>query len=156
MADENDPDYKLVRVRIMKWESYRSTEKAPGRYANLKFDLYVVRNPKKYPENYAVIPADLIDDRDEINAAVEHYFLCRAWIGNGEFSAAQMSAMVGVYNLGKRIGITPRNNPDNPTTPPSDLQKYFQQRGIDDGITDAKLYGTGAPPFSIKAPPKYF
>lgn len=145
--DVNAANYKLVRARIMKWEDYRSKIAAPGLYVTLMRDLYNVRNDK------GSYPVGLADPDDTINAAVEHYFLCRAWIGNGWFPAWQVELMVSIYNTGKDWGVTPQHNPKKPLTPPSEMQKYFQQRGISDGIDDSILYGT-----KIYAPqkPEYY
>lgn len=158
MSDEDSdgPDYRLVWSRIAQWTTYRSQIGEPKRYMTLKNDLWVVRNPEKDQYAYSILPAELIDSRDEINASVEHYFLCRAWVGNGVYSAAQLSAMNFIYNTGKSIGITPRSNPNHPVTPASDMQKYFQRRGIDDGISDGIIYGTKAGSFSLRLPPTYW
>lgn len=157
-GDENfdGPDYRLVWARINKWNTYQSKIDEPKRYLQLKRDLWVVRNPEKAQHEYDLLPGELIDDRDEINASVEHYFLCRAWVGNGVYSAAQMTAMNAIYNTGKSIGITPRSNPNHPVTPASDMQKYFQRRGVDDGVSDGVIYGTKAGSFSLRWPGKYW
>ena len=48
--------------------------------------------------------------RDDINASVEHYFLCCSYIASGEYPVYQVEAMVKIYNAGKSIGLTPRHN----------------------------------------------
>lgn len=159
MADDiNSDDYKTVRVRIMKWIGFRSKLKEPSRYLQLKDDLWVARNPKHKNSKGRInkIPADLIDERDYINASVEHYFICRAWVGNGVYPLSQVELMTRTYNLGKTLGLTPAANPDQPVTPPSEMQRYFQQQGMYDGSNDADTYGTGASPFSWSLPPLYY
>jgi hypothetical protein len=55
---------------------------------------------------------------------------------------------------GKSLGVTPRHNPSKPVTPPSDLQKKFQNEGIQDGERDLAASGRSAP--WITSPPKYY
>jgi hypothetical protein len=137
MSDDiNSEDYKTVRREIAKWEKFRDAYPWPERGKILRADLYNFRNGK------GIFTPDLGDSRDYINASVEHYFLCYSYIACGEYPVYQVEAMVKIYNAGKSAGLTPRHNPDKPVTPPSDMQKYFQRCGIDDGIYDAKIYGT--------------
>ena len=137
MSDDiNDEDYKTVRREIMNWEKFRDQIEWPERGKVLRSDLYNFRNEK------GVFPAWVGHARDDINASVEHYFLCYSYIACGEYAVYQVEAMVKIYNAGKSVGLTPRHNPNKPVTPPSDMQKYFQQCGIDDGVTDAAIYGT--------------
>jgi hypothetical protein len=150
MSDDiNDERYKAVRRRIMGWETYRKKVPLPQRNMDLKDDLYAIRNGK------GIYPDGLIDADDEINAAVEHYFLCRAWVSNREYPVWQVEALVAVYNAGKDWGVTPRHNPDKPTTPASDMQKYFQRQGIIDGTDDAVLYNGGTA-WVPGIPPMYY
>lgn len=140
-----------VQELIRKWTIYRGRIIEPNRYLTLKDDLYNVRNAIP---GTIIYPNDLIDTDDEIMAAVEHYFLCRAYVGNGQYSSIQLRVMKGIYNLGKEIGITPRHNPSRPVTPPSELQTSFQDKGITDGEFDLKKSGGKSP--IIAAPPKYY
>jgi hypothetical protein len=48
--------------------------------------------------------APLGDPDDSMNVAVEHYFLCRCWVGKGVQSAWQMRAMHRIYDLGNMAG----------------------------------------------------
>lgn len=139
----------IVRSLVAAWEAYRASEAKPGRYLILKSDLYKVRNG----DPSAVFPLKLISPDNEVMAAVEHYFLCRAWVGNGIQPAWQMRAMKGIYNTGKELGVTPRHNPKIPVTPPSALQVVWQNRGIADGEADLKASGKAAP--RIGMPPTY-
>lgn len=89
----------------------------------------------------------VIDPDDAVMAAVEHYYLCRCWVGTGVQPAWQMRLMVDVYNIGKVLGVTPRHNPDNPTTPLTGAQSYAQTIGILHGEFDLALTGGTAPTF---------
>jgi hypothetical protein len=148
MPPSTDKDMTVRRL-VAAWDNYRGGQAAPGRYLTLKRDLYNVRNG----DPFASYPMTLIDPDDEVMAAVEHYFLCRAWVGNGVQPAWQMRAMKTVYNVGKELGVTPRHNPDKPVTPPSALQVAWQNRGIADGEADLKASGGSAP--LVAAPPMY-
>ena len=139
----------VVRNLIAAWEIYRGSEPKPTRYLTLKSDLYKARNG----DPAAVYPIRLISTDNEVMAAVEHYFLCRAWVGNGIQPAWQMRAMKSIYNVGKELGVTPRHNPNNPVTPPSALQVTWQNRGIADGEADLKASGKSAP--RVAMPPTY-
>ncbi len=139
-----------VNDLIGKWKSYRSGEAEPGRYDTLRQDLYNARNGKGGP-----YPPYLLDPDDEIMAAVEHYFLCRGWVGNGHFPSWQVQQMVAVYDAGKIAGITPQHNKNKPTTPFSDMQLFYQVKGIADGETDAKTYKVDVP-ILPRMPPKYY
>lgn len=138
-----------VRSLVAKWEAYRSGIPKPARYLKLKGDLYKVRNG----DPSAVYPITLINTDDEVMAAVEHYYLCRGWVGNGVQPAWQMRAMKGIYNVGKELGVTPRHNPNKPVTPPSPLQVVWQNRGITDG--EADLIDSGMTGPTVAMPPVY-
>jgi hypothetical protein len=86
-------------------------------------------------------------------ASVEHYFLCRAWVGLGVFPAWELRGLSDVYDYGKSLGVTPRHNPNKPVTPPSAIQKEFQAEGIRDGESDLSKSGKEAP--YVTNPPKY-
>lgn len=140
---------------ISRWKSYRSGIAEANRYCALKQDLYQVRNAGwKGNPPLAVWPARLIDPDDAMMAAVEHYFLCRCWIGTAQYSALQLRAMNLIYNAGKAIGVTPRHNPTKPVTPPSYLQMAAQEAGIRDGENDLRSSGKEAP--LLATPPKYY
>jgi len=101
-----------------KWTVYRGSIAEPERYSQIASDLYQVRNPGVgVNPPISFWPAHLIDPDDEIMAAVEHYFLCRDWVGNGKFPVWQVEAMRITYDLGKLLGVTPRHNKHKPTTP---------------------------------------
>lgn len=143
-----------VRLLIASWIAYRSPMSGSTLYCQLKTDLYQVRNPGfNGSPPLAVWPRYLIDTDSEVVAAVEHYFLCRCWVGTGVQPAWQMRAMRNIYDAGKHLGLTPRHNPANPMTPPSALQRTFQNEGIKDGETDRATAGISAP--MIAKPPKY-
>lgn len=152
-TDKNARD--AVRLLIGKWELYRAAVPEPERYGILKDDLYKVRNAGfnglPSPPNY---PAELVDPNDEIMACVEHYFLCRAWVGLGVMPAWELRGVRDIYDYGKSLGITPRHNPNKPVTPPSAMQKDFQAEGIRDGESDLANSGKEGP--SISAPPMYY
>jgi hypothetical protein len=139
----------IVRDYIERWKKYRETTAEPLRYMVLKKDLYDARNGSPS----AVFPMRLIHPDDEVMACVEHYFLSRAWVGNGVYPAWQMRSMTWVYNSGKELGVTPRHNPSKPVTPPSALQQKFQDEGVADGEKDLKASGGKAP--AIAPPPTY-
>lgn len=99
-------------------------------------------------------PHRLVDQDDEVMAAVEHYFLCRFWVGSGKYPAWEVRVLKNLYDAGKLLGVTPRHNPGRPVTPPSDLQKKFQNEGITDGERDLAESGNSA--HWIALPPKYY
>lgn len=136
------------------WIHHRLKIREPERYDKLREDLYAVRNGGAWR-----YPPELISPDDEVMAAVEHYFLCRGWVGNGKYSAAQMRAMAAAYGKGKESGMIPRHNPDKPVSPPSALQRDYEEKGIVEGERDASLAasrgkGTEAP--LIALPPLYY
>jgi hypothetical protein len=139
----------VVRDYIERWKKYRESTPDPQRYLQLKSDLYKVRNGS--PDG--VFPMRLIHPDDEVMACVEHYFLTRAWVGNGIQPAWQVRSMTWIYNTGKEAGVTPRHNPNKPVTPPSAVQRKFQEEGVTDGEADLKASGGVAP--RISAPPTY-
>ncbi|MFA5120139.1 hypothetical protein [Zavarzinia sp.] len=142
---------KSARVTelIEAWKTYRGGEAEPGRYDTLRQDLYNARN------GIGTYPPHLIDADDEIMAAVEHYFLCRGWVGNGHFPAWQVADLVALYDAGKLLHVTPRHNKNKPTTPISLMQVSFQNKGINDGIRDTKVYNIDTP-ILPRMPPKYY
>jgi len=140
---------------LAKWKTYESGIAEPERYCQLKSDLYQVRNAGwQGNPPISVWPADLIDPDDGMMAAVEHYFLCRCWVGNAIFPAWQLQSMNFIYNMGKIAGVTPQHNPNKPTTPLSALQMAAQLAGIRDGEKDLQKSGKSAP--VIAMPPKYY
>ncbi|SIN90435.1 hypothetical protein [Vannielia litorea] len=138
-----------VQAYISMWESYRaSTTPTTARYDQLRQDLYKVRNGK------GTYPIYLIHSDPEVMAAAEHYFLSRAWVGNGTYPAWQLRTMTWLYNTGKELGVTPQHNPNNPTTPPSAVQRHFQSQGVTDGEADLAAAGGSAP--LVASPPTYW
>lgn len=140
---------------IAKWKASRASLPEPGRYEQLARDLYQVRNPgwRGNPPLWAW-PSQLVDPNDGMMAAVEHYFLCRSWVGTGKFPAWQVQAMNVVYDTGKMLGITPRHNPNKPTSPLTALQMAAKVAGIRDGEKDLATSGGSAP--LVAMPPKYY
>jgi hypothetical protein len=140
---------------LSKWKAYRGSIVEPDRYCQIKNDLYQVRNAG-WSGNPPIStwPPTLIDPDDGMMAAVEHYFLCRCWVGTGAYPAWQMRAMNTIYDLGKIAGVTPRHNPTKPTTPPTALQMAAKEAGIRDGESDLAKSGKSAP--WVAKPPKYF
>lgn len=148
---------QTIRVNdlIAKWKVYRGSIAEPGRYCQIKTDLYQVRNAGwQGNPPISVWPAHLIDADDGMMAAVEHYFLCRCWVGNGIYPAWQLRTMNFVYDMGKLAGVTPRHNPNKPTTPLTAIQMACQEAGIRDGEADLKKSGKSAP--WVAMPPKYY
>jgi hypothetical protein len=139
----------VVRDYIERWKRYRQAIPEPKRYLQLRKDLYDARNGSPT----AVFPMTLIHPDEEVMACVEHYFLTRGWVGNGVQPAWQMRSMTSIYDAGKELGVTPRHNPNKPVTPPSAIQRKFQEEGIRDGEADLKASGGKAP--TIAKPPLY-
>jgi hypothetical protein len=150
-------EIQIVRLNALKtnWNAYHISDPAPARYCKIKDDLYKVRNAD-WNGNPPISswPAYLIDADDGIMAAVEHYFLSRCWVGNGIYPAWQVRAMTNIYDQGKAIGVTPKHNPNKPTTPLSKLQMHAQREGVQDGEKDLTTSGASAP--VITSPPKYY
>lgn len=141
-------ELKIKRL-ISNWSSHHKWD-----YCRISQDLYCVRNPsfRGCPPLMAW-PSHLLDPDPEVVSSVEHYFLCRCWVGTGMIPAWQMRAMRDIYVVGKKLGLTPRHNPNNPTQPPSMLRIRFQNQGIQDGEMDLLKSGKKAPLAAI--PPKY-
>ena len=140
---------------IAAWTAYRSGIPEPQRYCELRSNLYEVRNPEWNGNRpLSSWPSHLLDIDDSIMAAVEHYFLCRCWVGTGEYPAWEVKGLVIIYDAGKLIGISRRHNPNKPTTPITALQISYQAAGIRDGEADLLKSGRAAP--SVQRPPKYW
>lgn len=137
-----------------KWIVYRGSINEPERYSQLARDLYQVRNPGGKNPDINFWPANLIDSDVEIMAAIEHYFLCRNWVGNAIFPVWQVEAMRVTYDLAKLMGVAPRHNKNNPTTPITELQVQMQILGVKHGEKDLLKSGKKAP--RIAKPPKYW
>lgn len=146
---------KRLNDLIAKWKAYRGDLPEPERYKQISKDLYKVRNAG-WRGNPALSswPAELVDPDDAMMAAVEHYFLCRAWVGTGKFPAWQVKAMNFVYDLGKLAGVTPRHNPNKPTSPLTALQMAAKIAGVRDGSADLEKSGNSAP--FVAMPPTYY
>jgi hypothetical protein len=150
-------DTQVLRVvnLISQWIIYRGNISEPGRYMQLAQDLYLVRNDKLIDSlNSTPYPSYLIDSDNEIMAAIEHYFLCRGWVGNGVYNAVQVLAQAAAYDAAKELGAAPQHNPSKPVSPPSLMQQKFQGMGIADGKNDLKKSGKPSPDFN--KPPKYW
>jgi len=149
--------YQSTRVNqlIAAWTAYRSGTAEPERYCELKSDLYKVRNAGwNGNPPLSAWPPHVLDTDDGVMAAVEHYFLCRCWVGTGQYPAWQVKVMVITYDTGKMIGLSPRHNPNKPTTPITSLQINFQAAGVRDGEADLVKFRRPAP--SVQRPPKYW
>jgi len=154
MANPN-PKVDRLNELIAKWKDFRVALPDSTKYCQIKNDLYQVRNAGwEGNPSIGVWPPDLIDPDDSMMAAVEHYFLCRCWVGTGQFPAWQMRAMNNIYDLGKLIGVTPQHNPNKPTSKLTLLQVAAKEAGIRDGEADLAKSGESAP--WIAAPPKYY
>ena len=139
---------QIIRMNelLAHWKAYRGGIPEPDRYCQLKADLYQVRNAGWNGNPPLTIwPAPLIDPDDAMMAAVEHYFLCRCWVGSGKYPAWQMRAMNRVYDLGKMAGITPRHNPNKPVSQLTALQMAAKEAGVRDGEADLAASGGAAP-----------
>lgn len=137
-----------------KWVSFRAPLADSVLYCQLKTDLYQVRNAG-WNGNPSISdwPPDLVDPDDATMAAVEHYFLCRCWVGTGKFPAWQMRALNNIYDLGKRLGVTPQHNPTKKTSRLTDLQMAAKAAGVRDGEADLAKSGGSAP--LVAKPPTY-
>lgn len=135
-----------VRALIASWEAYRASFTGPRLYGQLKSDLYQVRNPEFHGARpLSTWPAHLLDPDPDVLAAVEHYFLCRCWVGSGMQPAWQLRVMKNIYDTAKNLGMVPRHNPAVPVTPVTPLQRKFQAEGIRDGEADRRAWGIAAP-----------
>ncbi|BBU31921.1 hypothetical protein BTHE68_56550 [Burkholderia sp. THE68] len=152
-----DPDPQVARMNelIAKWNSFRVDIPAPERFDQIRRDLYQVRNAG-WDGNPPIgtWPPELVDPDDAMMAAVEHYYLCRAWVGSGKFPAWEMSVLNFIYDAGKVVGASPRHNPNKPTTKLSSLQLTAQKNGVRDGKVDLATSGQSAP--WAASPPKYW
>lgn len=154
MADRNELIARVVAL-IPRWMRYRITLTGPERYCQIKNDLYQVRNAGDNGNPpLSSWPHELLDENEEVLASLEHYFLTRCWVGSGQYPAWEVRLLCNVYGLGKKLGISPNHNPNNPVTPASSMQRAFQERGITMGIRDLEESG-GTAPF-IAMPPMYY
>lgn len=149
----NDPT--RLNDLIAKWNSYRESVSEPSRYEQIASDLYKVRNPGwRGNPPLSFWPRYLLDPDDSMMAAVEHYFLCRSWVGSGKYPAWQVQAMNVIYDTGKMFGLAPRHNPNKPVSPLTAIQIAAKAAGIRDGSADLAKSGKKSP--LISAPPKYY
>ena len=142
------------RELVRHWTLYRASLPEPARYDQIRKDLKQVRNPG-WGSNPPLSswPPHLLDPDPTMVAAVEHYFVARAWVGSGKYPAWQMLAMSAIYDAGKMIGVTPPHNPKQPTTQLTSLQIWAKAEGVRYGSNDLKSSGKTAP--LVGAPPKY-
>src|SRR5271165_3600678 len=121
MAPIDDQINRLNELNT-KWKIFCSKTPEPERYCEISGDLYQVRNAGwNGNKPLGAWPADLVDSDDAMMAAVEHYFLCRCWVGTAKFPAWEVRAMDVIYDLEKIGGVTPRHNPNKPTSRPTAL-----------------------------------
>lgn len=136
------------------WRAYRAPLTDPDLSCQLKSDLYKVRNAGwNGNPPISVWPAALIDPDDSMMAAVEHYFLCRCWVGKGIQPAWQLTVMNNIYDWGKMMGLTPQHNPNKPVSKLTALQMAAKAAGIRDGEADLAASGESGP--WIAKPPTY-
>lgn len=136
------------------WRAYRAPLTDPDLSCKLKDDLYKVRNAGwNGNPPLSVWPAALIDPDDSMMAAVEHYFLCRCWVGKGIQPAWQLTVMNNIYDWGKMMGLTPQHNPNKPVSKLTALQMAAKVAGIRDGEADLAASGESGP--WISKPPTY-
>lgn len=139
---------------IRNWTLYRASLPEADRYEQIRLDLKQVRNPGwQGNPPLSSWPPNLIDPDGAMVAAVEHYFVCRSWVGSGKFPAWQMMSMSAIYDAGKMLGLSPRHNPKQPTTQLTSLQMWAQAEGVRDGGKDLQASGKSAP--AVAMPPKY-
>lgn len=142
------------RELVRNWSAYRASLPEQDRYERIRNDLKQARNPGWQGNPPLTFwPAHLIDPDSAMLAAIEHYFLCRAWVGSGKYPAWQMISMSAVYDAGKMVGFSRRHNPSQPTTPLTSLQMWAQAEGVRDGSQDLKRSGKSAP--LVAPPPAY-
>jgi len=154
MANIED-QLKRFNELLTKWKVYRSAVPEPQRNCSIKNDLYVVRNADwNGNPPISTWPPDLIDPDDAMMAAVEHYFLCRCWVGTGVYPAWEVRTMNLLYDWGKMAGVTPRHNPTKPTSPLTALQMSAKVAGVRDGEADLAKSGKSGPWFT--KPPVYY
>lgn len=136
------------------WRSYRAPLRDPNLSCQLKTDLYRVRNAD-WNGNPPITdwPPELIDADDAMMAAVEHYFLCRCWVGTGFQPAWQLRILNNIYDLGKLLGVTPQHNPNKPVSKLTYLQLVAKEAGIVAGEADLRASGQSGP--WISKPPTY-
>jgi hypothetical protein len=136
------------------WRTYRAPLTDPQLSCQLKTDLYQVRNAGwNGNPPLSTWPAHLIDSDDAMMAAVEHYFLCRCWVGTGQQPAWQMRLMNNIYDLGKMFGVTPQHNPNRPVSRVTAIQMAAKEAGVRDGEADLERTGGSAP--LVAMPPTY-
>lgn len=148
-------EMRRFKTLVKLWQLDRGNVSEPERSCKIRRDLKAVRNPG-WQGNPPITdwPAYLVDKDDGMNAAVEHYFLCRCWVGSGTQPAWQQRTMNQLYNTGKALGVTPQHNPNNPTTELTGLQLAAQEMGVQAGEADLKASGKSAPMFA--EPPVYW
>lgn len=147
-------ELKRFKELVRNWNLYRASLPEATRYDQIRQDLKKVRNPGwQGNPPLASWPSNLVDPDAAMVAAVEHYFVCRAWVASGRFPAWQMMTMSAIYDAGKMLGVSPRHNPDQPTTQLTSLQMWAQAEGVRDGSNDLKRSGKGAP--MVAMPPRY-
>ena len=87
-------------------------------------------------------------------AIAEHYLYARCKVCSGEYSKAQMEAMVKGYDAAKRIGFSKllKSNPDNPTTPPTEEAVQWGLKGAEEGERDRIACNPKATPPTFTVP----
>jgi len=134
-----------VRAIATAWCYMPSGLPAPERLAEIAAIFYLYRNPptdenseeyRRWRTYFDNLPAGTLSADDEVVAAVEHYFFSRSQVARGEYSSANMSAFIHIYQLAKRTGLDLRHNKNNPTTAPSDLQQTWALLGAAQGKQD--------------------
>jgi hypothetical protein len=122
-----------VQSLIQAWTRY-GVELGPQKQLDtIKNALYAYRNGLMSEKE---LPATLVSPDGEVMAAVEHYFYARSEVCSAEYSLTNMKTMIVSYQVAKALGLDLRHNKNNPTSPPSELQKQWALRGADDGERD--------------------
>jgi hypothetical protein len=141
MASKDDE----VRAIATTWCNMPSTLAPPERIGEIAAIFYVYRNPpaderseeyRNWKAYFDHLPAGALSNDGEVVAAAEHYFFARSQVATGRYSSTNMSAYIHLYQLAKSTGLDLRHNKDNPTTPPSGLQKTWALLGVSDGKQD--------------------
>ena len=150
-SKEHEQMAKADRLRTAWWLHHKNIKSPVERSKRIQKDIFEIRNGIL---GQTGLPAQLRTADDEVLAALEHYFLCRWWVGSGRYPSWEVWGMVALYNISKEVGVTPRFNASRPPTPLSNMQMIFQQQGICSGEKDLAASGNEAA--TVAMPPLYF
>ena len=137
-----------VEAIIAKLDAKPISGTAPEKAQKIAWALYDFRNPPDEKDEArsekwkaridAFFTEGTKSDDPEIMAAVEHYYYSRSQVGNARYSETNWRIYVSLYHYGKKMGLVPRHNPNNPVTPPSKLQLEMGILGIYKGRDELK------------------